>query len=254
METNHQSLVEWLPGFFQQWPENVLTSNELTNTEQIEIDVDQLRAFFNRLATPLQAVQHNVSSFDPWDIAGLKRNEVRNSAVLAWLLNPKGSHGFGAVPLYALLASIRTSENKAFPTAYTRFCRVRVESNPNGDSKNRVDIEIDADNFFVLIEVKIDAFEQKEQIKRYCLEAEKRATKKRPWGVVFLTPRGKQPKSMSVDNPHVISCLSWSSLAARFEESMRADYRKTGALHDSASLRQMAVHSAFCFLERMRNF
>lgn len=254
METHHQSLVEWLPGFFQQWPENVSTSNEPTTTEKINIDVGQLMTFFSRLSTPLQAVQHRVLSFDPWNIAGLKRNEVRNSAVLAWLLNPKGSHGFGTVPLYALLASIRTSENKAFPAAFTRFCRVRVESNPNGDSKNRVDIEIDADNFFVLIEVKIDAFEQKEQIERYCLEAEKRATKKRHWGVVFLTPQGRQPKSNNVDNPHVISCLSWCDLAIRFEEPMREDYRKTGVVHDSASMRQMAAHSAFCFLERMRNF
>ncbi|MFT8209969.1 MAG: PD-(D/E)XK nuclease family protein [Symbiopectobacterium sp.] len=254
METNHQYLVEWLPGFFQQWPENALTFNEPISTEKIDIDVGQLMVFFSRLATPLQTVQHRVLSFDPWDIAGLKRKEVRNSAVLAWLLNPQGSHGFGAVPLYTLLASIRTSENKAFPAEFTRFCRVRVESNPNGDSKNRVDIEIDADNFFVLIEVKIDAFEQEEQIERYCLDAEKRATKKRRWGVVFLTPQGKQPKSIGADNPHCISCLSWSDLATRFEESMRADYRKTGSLYDGSSMRQMAAHSAFCFLERMRKF
>ncbi|MCW2488506.1 PD-(D/E)XK nuclease family protein [Candidatus Symbiopectobacterium sp. NZEC127] len=254
METTHQSLVEWLPGFFQQWSENALTFNEPTTTEKIDIDVGQLMTFFSRLSTPLQAVQPRVLSFDPWDVAGLKRKEVRNSAVLAWLLNPQGSHGFGTVPLYALLASIRTAENQTFPAAFTRFCRVRVESNPNGDSKNRVDIEIDADNFFVLIEVKIDAFEQKEQIERYCLEAEKRATKKRRWGVVFLTPQGRQPKSMRANNPHVISCLSWNDLATRFEEPMRADYRKTGAVHDSASMRQMAAHSAFCFLERMRKF
>lgn len=254
METHHQSLVEWLPGFFQQWSENTLTFDAVEETKRTVVDAGQLEAFFSCLSAPLQAVQHRVLSFDPWEIAGLKRKEVRNSAVLAWLLNPQGSHGFGAVPLYALLASIRTAENKAFPAAFTRFCRVRVESNPNGDSKNRVDIEIDADNFFVLIEVKIDAFEQQEQIDRYCLEAEKRATKKRRWGVVFLTPQGRQPNSMSADNPHFISCLSWSELATRFEEPMRADYRNVGTLHDSASMRQMAAHSAFCFLDRMRNF
>lgn len=254
METNPQSLVEWLPVFFQQWSENALTFNASENTKKIDIDVGQLRTFFSRLSMPLQTVPPRVLSFDPWDVAGLKRKEVRNSAVLAWLLNPQGSHGFGVVPLYALLASIRTSENKAFPAAFTRFCRVRVESNPNGDSKNRVDIEINADNFFVLIEVKIDAFEQEDQIERYCLEAEKRAMKKRCWGVVFLTPQGRQPKSMNTDNPHCISCLSWSSLATYFEESMRADYCKTGSLRDRSSMRQMAVHSAFCFLERMRKF
>jgi hypothetical protein len=37
---------------------------------------------------------------------------------------------------------------------------VRVETNPTGDNTNRVDVEINADNFFLLIEVKIDAYEQ----------------------------------------------------------------------------------------------
>ncbi len=252
METNHQSLVEWLPGFFQQWPENVLTFNEPANSEKIDIDVDQFRAFFNRLTTPLQAVQHNVLSFDPWDIAGLKRNEVRHSSVLAWLLNPKGSHGFDAIPLNALLALSRTSKKEFFPASFMRYCRVQVETNPVGDSKNRVDVEIDADNFFLLIEVKIGAFEQDKQIERYCSDAEKKAGG-RPWGVVFLTPNGRQSVSSGSNNHH-ISCLSWRHLAREMEGDMHKAYQEAVAVHPASPMKQIAAHAAFCFIERMHQF
>lgn len=61
---------------------------------------------------------------------------------------------------------------------------MQVETNPTGDCTNRVDIEIDADNFLLFIEVKIDANEQPEQIARYCKDAKQRSMS-RPWAVVF---------------------------------------------------------------------
>jgi hypothetical protein len=41
---------------------------------------------------------------------------------------------------------------------------VRVETNPTGDNTNRVDVEINADNFFLLIEVKIDAYDSRNKL------------------------------------------------------------------------------------------
>lgn len=66
------------------------------------------------------------------------------------------------LPLQAFPAGNTASRNDIYD--YLHYCRVRVETNPTGDNTNRVDVEINADNFFLLIEVKIDAYEQPEQI------------------------------------------------------------------------------------------
>ncbi|MBS4431399.1 PD-(D/E)XK nuclease [Pectobacterium punjabense] len=252
MEIINTTLVDWLPAFFKQWPKGIVNTGK-TPENKINIDPDQLKHFFSNLAEPLKAVQHRSLSFDPWNIAGLKRNEVRNSAVLAWLLNPEGTHGFGALPLNALLTSIRTSENTIFPSTFERYCWVDVETIPNGDSSNRVDIEIDAGNFFLLIEVKIDAYEQDQQIARYCQDAEKRAGG-RPWAVVFLTPHGGKPLSGDTETNHYISCLSWRNFATKLESSMQGHYRNTFIAKNMSPTKQMAAHAAFCFLEHMRQF
>lgn len=151
--------------------------------KKTNIEASQLTEFFSLLSEPLKVVQHRSLSFDPWEVAGLGRKEVRNTAVLSWLLDPEGTHGFGRLPLQAFLRAIRHSRND-IPEDYLHYCRVQVETNPTGENSNRVDIEIDADNFFLLIEVKIDAYEQPEQVARYCSDAKLRAMS-RPWAVIF---------------------------------------------------------------------
>lgn len=248
MDATHYSLAEWLPEFFEQWPENVL--RERKAEKRTHIDSAELAHFFDQLAEPLQAVQHRALSFDPWEVAGLGRKEVRNTAVLAWLLDPEGTHGFGRRPLQALLEAIR--EVRAdIPADYHQFCRVQVETNPAGDNTNRVDIEIDADNFFLLVEVKIDAGEQQEQLARYCRDARLRAMSRR-WAVVFLTPQGRQPTSIGDGfRPEDVPCFSWRHLANRIELALQS--HDTARVNASPS-RQMAAHAAFCFLNRAQTF
>ncbi|WP_323861581.1 PDDEXK-like family protein [Xenorhabdus doucetiae] len=252
MEQQYVTLADRLSTFFQQWPQGVVNISE-NKKESINIDVDQLANFFSNLSEPLKAVRNRSLFFDPWEVAGLKRKEVRNTSVLAWLLDPQGTHGFGDLPLKALLQIIRTSQKAIFPVDFHRYCRVQVETNPCGDSANCVDIEIDAGNFFLLIEVKIDAIEQDKQIERYCLDAEKRAGE-RPWAVVFLTPHGKESLTLRADNNDHISCLSWRYLAANLEAMMKEYYQHTVTTNDISPTRIVAAHAAFCFLERMRKF
>ncbi|CAM3303237.1 MULTISPECIES: PD-(D/E)XK nuclease family protein [Yersinia] len=251
MEHNNSSLVEWLPEFFQQWPKNIEWTRE--KDKKINIDATQLAEFFSVLSEPLRLVQHRSLSFDPWEVAGLGRKEVRNTAVLAWLLNPEGTHGFDRLPLQAFLQAIRHDRND-IPKDFNHYCRVRVETNPTGDNTNRVDIEIDADNFFMLIEVKIDAGEQKEQISRYCSDAMQRAVQ-RPWVVVFLTPHGGKPLTSGLEfKAEDVPCLSWWHLAAAMESSLQSSYRQIVTANNASPMRQMAAHAAFCFLRRARKF
>ncbi|EKN4146358.1 TPA: PD-(D/E)XK nuclease family protein [Yersinia enterocolitica] len=252
MENINTSLVEWLPDFFQQWPQNIRHGED--TEKKTNIDSNQLAAFFTQLEEPLKAIQHRSLVFDPWEVAGLERKEVQNTGVLAWLLDPCGSHGFGRLPMQTLLESIRNCCRDDIPKDFMRYCRVQVETNPTGDNTNRVDIEIDADNFFLLIEVKIDASEQKEQISRYCSDARQRAVR-RPWAVVFLTPRGGKPLTCGLKfKPADVPCLSWRHLAAAMEISLQSSYKQIVAADNASPMRQMATQAAFCFLARVRKF
>ncbi|EKO0937575.1 PD-(D/E)XK nuclease family protein [Escherichia coli] len=251
MEHNDSSLAEWLPEFFQQWPKNIEWAAE--EIKKNNINVAGLTEFLSQLTEPLKVVQHRSLSFDPWEVAGLGRKEVRNTAVLAWLLDPDGTHGFGRLPLQAFLRAIRHNRND-IPEDYLHSCRVQVETNPTGDNTNRVDIEINADNFFLLIEVKIDAYEQPEQVARYCSDA-KLLAMSRPWAVIFLTPRGGKPLTCGLDfKPEDVPCISWQHLAIALESSLQPHYKEFISANENSPSRQMAAHAAFCFLNRVRTF
>ncbi len=250
MNDSSPSLAAWLPHFFAQWPRLALDT-QLTEPPAVIVDAQQFSAFMTEMEQPLAALRHGTFTFDPWEVAKLGRNEMRNSAVLAWLLDPHGNHGFGDLPLKALLGAVRECGKADFPGNFTRYCRVNVEKYPTGDATNRVDIEIDADNFFMLIEVKIDAYEQKDQISRYIGEAKKRAGEY-PWAVVYLTPQGRVP--LSAGEEADVPCLSWDRLASVLTQALEPIRRQIFAAVEASPTRQMAAHAAFCFLERMRQF
>ncbi|WP_313130931.1 PDDEXK-like family protein [Pseudescherichia vulneris] len=250
MNDSSPSLTAWLPHFFAEWPRRAL-DNQSAELPAVALDARQLSACMAELEQPLAALRHGTFTFDPWEVAKLGRNEVRNSAVLAWLLDPHGNHGFGDLPLKALLGAVRECGNNRIPENFTRYCRVNVEKSPTGDATNRVDIEIDADNFFMLIEVKIDAYEQKDQISRYIGEAKKRAGEQ-PWAVIYLTPQGRVP--LSAGGEADVPCLSWRRLASVLTQALEPSRQQIFAAADASPARQMAAHAAFRFLDRMRQF
>ncbi len=49
-------------------------------------------------------IEHHINQFNPIKIMGMERMEIRHSAILAWLLTPNESHGFGDSFLKAFLA------------------------------------------------------------------------------------------------------------------------------------------------------
>ncbi len=171
----------------------------------VAIDANKLSVFLQSLEQPLLVAKQSGWLCDPWQVAGLKRDEVRNSRVLSWLLNPRGTHGFGDKLLVALLAEIK------FPMTVSKNCRVQEEQCPDGDQSNRVDIEIDDANFYLIIEVKIGASEQNFQLLRYAGVSARRAGN-RPWGVIYLTAKGKSPTTAG-DYMDKVTSISWRRLA-----------------------------------------
>ena len=131
------------------------------------IDIDRARAMFDALARqiPLHRKDHNL--LDIWAVAGLRRNEVRNAAVLAWLLNPRGSHGQGSTFLEAVLQVVAVAIPDGLELGALNDVLVQTEQRPLGSDRDRVDIAVQADGVLIFIEVKIDAPEGEHQLDRY---------------------------------------------------------------------------------------
>lgn len=211
----------------------------LAGTESLSNWIASLRA-------PLIAARRGGFLCDPWAVAGLKRDEVRNSRVLAWLLDPRESHGFGDVFL-------KTVTQKIFPDMPVTGDRydysVRTESSPDGDGANRLDIEIEAPNCYLVIEVKIDAVEGERQLARYAEICAARARGK-PWKIIFLTPKGKNAGTAGDAFNRVVP-LAWSDLSGMLERSLE----KPDAVSAKARSREMfTYHLVEWFLKHIRKF
>lgn len=180
-------------------------------------DSNLLANWLSSMRTPLDAVQTSAWNFDPWEVAGLGRDEIRNTSVLAWLLNPKGSHGMSSSMLQHLLSYINKQKTN-FPNSVEKICNVRTEICPNGDLSDRLDIEIDATNFYLIVEVKIGATEGKEQLERYGRLAET-LNGHRPWALIYLTPGKKDAKTGGEYTDNIIN-ISWKEIAIMIEKSI----------------------------------
>ena len=169
-----------------------------------------LGAFLESLSEPFQGIAISGVLSDPWAAAGLRHDEVRNASTLRWFLDPRG-HPSGRTLLNEILRLVgeRVTE---MPAQAASTCVVAVETCPDVDRSSRVDIQIDDPSFFMIIEVKIGAGEQAEQVARYCAIASKRTAGARPFAVVFLTVDGRESTTAGDWGERVVS-LSWRDVA-----------------------------------------
>ena len=248
---NSWNLQNDLPYFFSNF--RLLKERKIESGKSVvasKLNHNSLKGLFDSLVQPLIKTRRSGYACDPWEIAGLERNEVRNCMVLSWLLNPQGSHGFGGILLETLINEINLrSHEKPLPPP-GKFCTVRTESNPDGDVSNRYDIEIDDEKFYLIIEVKIDAPESSNQLKRYGLIAQVRADK-RPWGIVFLTPKGIASVTAGIFYNKITS-LSWRNLSKMLTKCVREECKKSS--DKKGASQYMTEQIIFRFLEKIRQF
>lgn len=177
-----------------------------------------------------------------WTTAGLKRDEVRNAAVLASLFSPLDA-GDRAVPfLLAFLSEVEGLDRSRLPLAtdLERGYSVQTEACPLGATDDRVDLSVEGATFLLLIEVKIDAAEGPAQLSRYneILRRKAQAVGKRP-ALIYLSPRpAREP-------PPDAFYADWSAVrrAARLVATARPKVQRT--FQDS-----LLAH----FAEHVRNF
>ena len=161
------------------------------------------------------------SSLNVWDASGIGWDEMRNSKVLAWLLDCRGSHGQGHGILGALLDCVQ-DRAEHFPASSNIKKRywTRLESCPTGSRDSRVDIEIDGDDFLLFIEVKIGANETTDQLDRY-LEIARSKSGGRRFGVMYLTRKVALPHPFKeVPNPHICAA-SWGDVVKAVERQLQ---------------------------------
>lgn len=109
--TEADELSEWLPHFFGEY-QQVRVSNIHPKYAKPATPIDTVRldSLLQNLEGTMPDARNGAFLCDPWEVACLGKDEVRNSAVLAWLLNPRGNHGIGDKALIALLKALN------FPT------------------------------------------------------------------------------------------------------------------------------------------
>ena len=129
-------------------------------------------------------------NFNLFKILGRETDEVRtHSAIIAELLNPKGSHGQG--PVFAEFFA------KRFEIPLKGIESVIVRTEVMVDEDSRVDILMEGDGLCVVIENKIHAPDQRGQLKRYYEYAAREGNSDSK--VVYLTLHGDAPSEDSLD-------------------------------------------------------
>ncbi|MGE6695706.1 PD-(D/E)XK nuclease family protein [Sphingobium limneticum] len=146
-----------------------------------------LQAAFQALKAPLAAAKDRGGLINPWALASLNRDEVRNAAALAGLWMSE----FGGAPSRRFASSYLTTAIPEIDWSIELGGGYRVEKEvcPLGEGADRVDLVIVTSRHLIGVEVKIRAGLGRDQLERYSLAIGRRADLQRlkPW-VVLLAP------------------------------------------------------------------
>lgn len=158
--------------------ETIMNEN---NQQQKEVEMEELQQLLKDVYEATKGIKQEKA--EAFDVIGtcIGTQETIHSKFLAELLNPDGSHGLGSAFLEAFYEQIELNEltpkNSSIKTEFT--C-------PEG----KMDIVISNENDTVVIENKIYALDQSDQLKRYSewLNKQEKANKK----LIYLTLDGHE--------------------------------------------------------------
>ena len=107
-------------------------------------------------------------NYNLFSILNIERYELKHSALIANLLDPKGSHGCGDTFLraffeIALKGTAYPFESSTPPNSYTEYYTGPIA----GDTGGRIDILVKSSRYGLIIENKIYAGDQDKQLTRY---------------------------------------------------------------------------------------
>lgn len=139
--------------------------------------------------------------FNIFTILERDRSETRHSRFLAELLNPKGSHGQGGLYLGLFYKMFEDefngrwiNENTSFDIEeFSKKAWAHTEQSHSVENKQGyIDIVIETDQYAIVIENKIDAGDQNEQLQRYV-----QSKKTKSVLIIYLSPDLREPSNNS---------------------------------------------------------
>ena len=207
MKKSTDGLVQFMKRyetFSQEWETNYL--------EQLKVDFEKFKSAIGTLQKEAAKKERLVASnFNIFQVLGVVSDEVKtHSAFLANLLNPAGTHAQQYLFLesfLAMCAETYQAEGFYFPSGDIRNGRWRIEKEKIYRS-NRIDLVISNRTlqYMLVIENKIYAPEQDDQLIRYSewLARQKAVFEKQ--ALIFLTIRG-DPSRTAGNHPYL--CMSY---------------------------------------------
>ena len=182
------------------------------------VTVEQYDALLNEYFSVIKNLRSSQKTTAPeiniFNLAGLSTEEVKHSAILAWLLDPLETHAQENLFFKIFLETLKLPKNYANST-YTVDTEVHHE-------QGRPDIEVEGDDFYILIENKILSKEGDTQLSRYNKITENKQFQNKKTFPVYLTASGEKPSQkgfMPVSYFQVISMLRRFQKEAKAEKS-----------------------------------
>lgn len=186
-----------------------------------QVDIEEWQAGFDEAAAEYAEIRARgawVSGrADFFGILGLGRAELTHSAMLAWLLDPEGRHGFGRRFIDQLVAvHIPDLDPAAFRVRDVE-CEVQI-------LETRADIIVWGDAATIVIEVKVDAGEGPRQ----CDRLYERFSDNPDPRFVFLTPSGRAPLTASGDAAEAFCSISFADVRQTLEAVLEEGSARDG--------------------------
>lgn len=184
---------------------------------------ETLRRLFQRVSAPCRNARQRGDLLDVWELAGLRTDEVRHTALLAWAIDPRSEHGLGSEILRGIWARaiIHGRDGAVSARSLMDVSSARVvhrELIPLSHAGRRVDLCVDGDDMVLIIEVKIHAHERDDQLLDYLGAAEARASalKRTQSAVLFLSPH-----RASIRDPR-LAHVRWADVSAAIHSASRS--------------------------------
>lgn len=137
-------------------------------------------------------------NFNFFSFLNIERDEVKHSAIIAELLNPNGSHSQGKLFMKLFLEQLEpiidVSNEHTFIVTPEKYVPEYV---PKKQEKGFLDIVIESDDAYIVIENKIDTVDAEGQLQKYCKYMEE-TKKDKKVVLLYLTPEGEKPNNFDV--------------------------------------------------------